>query len=272
MARRGINTRRIPRLQRQQSTVSSRIAHKDYKRSDHACIEGHISPTEGEPLIGWEAVAKAMRDYDLEEIGALREDLDILLIFVGLFSAVVTAFVALSYTLLQENPGVQTMVAIRQLVDQVAGFVIVDGALVKTEPQLLPPITVFQPSPAAIRVNVLWFSSLIVSLSTASLSIFVNQWLRAYMAFSTSSARGQLRVRQFRHSGMKTWKVFGIVATLPLLLQLSVALFFAGLCYFTAIVHESVANATLILVIGWGSLIFAVTTFPAFSALCPYKT
>ncbi|KAI0337602.1 hypothetical protein BDW22DRAFT_1339434, partial [Trametopsis cervina] len=89
------------------------------------------------------------------------------------------------------------------------------------------------------------FASLIISLATASFAILVKQWLRRYMVFTTSFPQGRLRVRHFRREGMETWYVLEIASFLPLLLQVSLGLFFLGLCYFTADVHSSVRNVTV---------------------------
>ncbi|KAI0776473.1 hypothetical protein BC629DRAFT_1441423 [Irpex lacteus] len=66
--------------------------------------------------------------------------------------------------------------------------------------------------------------------------------------------------------------VYEIVACLPLLLQLSLGLFFVGLCYFTASVHESVGHTTFPLVIGWAMFFFGATALPIFIPHCPYRT
>ncbi|KAI0758447.1 hypothetical protein BC629DRAFT_1272688, partial [Irpex lacteus] len=68
------------------------------------------------------------------------------------------------------------------------------------------------------------------------------------------------------------WRVFGIASTLPLLLQISLALFFAGLCIFTWDVHPTLGKTTLPLVGAWACLFLVVTITPSFTARCPYTT
>lgn len=130
----------------------------------------------------------------------------------------------------------------------------------------------FRPSSADIRVNVLWFSSLIFSLITASFGILIKQWLREYLAVNNPSPYGRLRIRHYRYPGLRQWQVFEIAAVLPLLQQLALALFFVGLCYFTASVHESIGHTSLPLVSGWAFCFSTVTILPAFFPRCPYKT
>ena len=130
----------------------------------------------------------------------------------------------------------------------------------------------FEPSPTDICVNILWFASLIFSLVTASFGMLVKQWLREYLADMNPSPHARLQVRHYRWPGLVQWKVFEIAAILPLLQQLALALFFIGLCYFTASVHESVGHTTLPLVAGWAFCFSLVTILPVFFPRCPYRT
>lgn len=130
----------------------------------------------------------------------------------------------------------------------------------------------FEPSLNDIRVNVLWFASLILSLITASFGILVKQWLREYMAVENPSPRARLRVRHVRYPELRRWRVFEIAAILPLLLQLALGLFFLGLCYLTASVHSSIHSVTLPLVIGWAVCFGSVTLMPIMFPRCPFKT
>ncbi len=131
---------------------------------------------------------------------------------------------------------------------------------------------VFQPSSDDIRVNVLWFASLIFSLMTASFGILVKQWLREYLAVDNPSPHARLRVHHYRYPGLAQWKVFEIAAILPLLQQLALALFFIGLCYFTASVHSSIGHTSLPLVAGWAFCFTTVTLLPVLLPRCPYRT
>ncbi|KAI0090684.1 hypothetical protein BDY19DRAFT_854131, partial [Irpex rosettiformis] len=217
----------------------------------------------------WAAVEKTLTDYDRQEIEGHKEDIDSLLTFAGLYSAVLTAFVIVSFTQLQEDTATESLRVLRIIANQTADSTVVGGNSPTITFADSPP---FQPSLAAIRVNVLWFASLVLSLSTASFAILVKQWLRAYMAITSSSPQGQLRIRHFRRSGLDTWRVLGIASMLPLLLQVSLILFFVGLCFFTSDIHPAIGNTTVPLVCAWAFLFTTVTLSPAFSARCPYKT
>lgn len=144
------------------------------------------------------------------------------------------------------------------------------GYMNSTNPS--PQLPPFEPPTWAIRVNVLWFTSLLLSLASASFGILVKQWLREYLAIDYAAPRERLRARQYRYPAMEDWKVFEIAAFLPLLLQLSLGLFFIGLCFFTAAVHQSIGRTTAPLVCAWVFLLFMMTIAPLFSPRCPFKT
>lgn len=188
----------------------------------------------------------------------------------GLFSAVLTAFLIESYSNLLEDPATQTLVAIRQLVAQTSSYSFEAGMLNSTAPPLTQEP--FQASSVDIRVNVLWFASLLLSLITASFGILIKQWLRKFLAAENPSPQARLRLRHLRYPQLSEWKVFEIAAVLPLLLQIALALFFVGLCYFTASIHQSVKYTTLPLVVGWSLCFSTVTILPLFCPQCPYRT
>ncbi|KAI0346696.1 hypothetical protein BDW22DRAFT_1323244, partial [Trametopsis cervina] len=220
---------------------------------------------------GWAVIQKAVDDFDKEETDAVKNDIDTLLVFNGLFSAVLSAFFVLAITLLQEDIPGATLATLRHMSAQNANYTIQGDFIHSTSPAPTS-FPKFEPSVNAIRINDLWTASLIISLITASFGILVKQWLREYMKFVTSFPQGRLRIRNFRRAGLETWKVLTIAAFLPLLLQLALGLFFIGLCFYTAELHSSVRNTTLPLVTGWGFIFFFVTVSPLFSDHCPYKT
>ncbi|KAI0344854.1 hypothetical protein BDW22DRAFT_1326978, partial [Trametopsis cervina] len=256
-------------------------------RSNHSsCSPSASSDTEDAPLgsqkdpihvltrdtpVGWAVIQKALDDFDKEQIEGVKNDIDTLLVFIGLFSAVLTAFLAIAVALLQEDVPGATLTTLRQMSVQNANYTIQGHFIHSTSPAPTssPP---FEPTANAIVINDLWTASLVIGLATASLGILVKQWLREYMKFVTSFPQGRLRIRKFRREGLETWKVLTIAAFLPLLLQLALGLFFIGLCFYTTELHSSVRNTTLPLVSGWGLIFFFVTISPLFSAHCPYKT
>lgn len=90
----------------------------------------------------------------------------------------------------------------------------------------------FHADPTDVIVNCLFYASLSASLVAALASVVALQWVANYDAVITrggSSPKDRAKRRQFRYAGVISWRMSEIIATLPLLLYLSVILFFAGL-------------------------------------------
>ena len=117
----------------------------------------------------------------------------------GLFSAVLTAFVVPKIQDLKVNPADQsayyqnqTVYMLDQISQQLAS---VDR---QTSPNHTPPSPYhFNPSASDRRVNILWFISLVCSLSATLLATLVQQWARAYIRIFQQS-RNPLKAARIR--------------------------------------------------------------------------
>ncbi|GJE95408.1 hypothetical protein PsYK624_115920 [Phanerochaete sordida] len=245
------------------------VAHPEPNTSTCPCCShpNHASGPGSSSSDAWQKMWTKVREVDARKITGTKEDLDTLLVFAGLFSAVVTTFVVDSYASLQPDSMDELVFLMRQSLSQnytIADGVLRPGAPVISDMPFVAPLW-------AVRVNGLWFASLIVSLSTASFAMLVKQWLIAYLAMDWISPEEQLRARQFRHPGLKDWRVFEIAAVLPLLLHVSLGLFFLGLCFYTAAANQLVGRSTLPLVAGWAFFALLTVVAPLVSPRCPYR-
>ncbi|KAI0792709.1 hypothetical protein C8Q75DRAFT_692074, partial [Abortiporus biennis] len=220
----------------------------------------------------WSKVSKILRDYDEVKIDDCKEDIDTLLVFAGLFSAVLTAFNIESYRALQQDTTVESLRVLEQISLQIAGFAVTNGTSHSAIPAFSNTPSSFTPSSSAVRINALWFSSLVCSLITASLGILVKQWLREYMARDTISPRAHVRIRRFRLLGLLRWRVFEIASFLPLLLQVALALFLIGLGEFLRLLDPLIGWIITALVIAWLVFYGCSALAPLLSSQCPYKT
>ncbi|KAJ3548915.1 hypothetical protein NM688_g5235 [Phlebia brevispora] len=244
---------------------NSRRKDKTKKDLKDAQEEGRIP--EVDPFV---ALDRKLHGIDEEKCQDCKDDMDTLLVFAGLYSAVLTSFLVQSYQNLLESPQQTSNDLLRQIASQTNSYMLVNGQLNSTASSTPPPP--FQVAIADIRINVCWFASLILSLSTASFGILVKQWLREYLAIGSTVPEERIRIRHFRKRGLEDWKLFEIAAALPFVLQLSLALFFVGLCFFTAEIHPSLRATSLMLVSGWALLFSFTFLAPLVSARCPYKT
>lgn len=124
-----------------------------------------------------------------------------------------SAFVLVSYQDLKEDYIEVSAQALERISSQVSSYIINEGYSNSTiSPFARPP---FEPPATSVLINALWFSSLGLSLATASLGILVKQWLREYLAGDFVSPQARLRARHFRLPGLEVWKVYEIAAVLP---------------------------------------------------------
>ena len=145
-------------------------------------------------------------------------------------------------------------------------------ALLPREEGSAPPREIVFPRQAAVPINALWFSSLVISLAAASIGILVKQWLRDYLSRSSSSPRERARIREFRYRGLINWRVPAIVASLPVLLQLALAFFFAGLLELLWPLNTSVAGVVSCFAALSIFFVIATTVLPSFFPSSPYRS
>jgi hypothetical protein len=87
----------------------------------------------------------------------------------------------------------------------------------------------FAASSSAIRINIFWFTSLTLGLTSVFIGILCKQWLREYQRYEGLSPKDAFPVRQMRYEGLIQWHVPKILSSLPLLLQSALVLFLGGL-------------------------------------------
>ncbi|KAF9063088.1 hypothetical protein BDP27DRAFT_1169115, partial [Rhodocollybia butyracea] len=167
--------------------------------------------------------------FDNDMVDELGDSLDILLVFAGLFSAVVTTFVA------------QTSQSLSQDYSQLSAFHLgnlntLSHASANSTSESLSSISLaspaFSPGILDLWVNGLWFTSLTIALSVALFAVLSKQWLRQYMSIITGTPRERAFIRQFRFDGLEKWRVPLFIGMLPILLHLALILFLAGLVIF----------------------------------------
>lgn len=123
-----------------------------------------------------------------------------------------------------------------------------------------PPFT---PTASAIRINILWFLSLVLSLGSVLVGVLCLQWLREFQRDATRYTYEQaLIIRQTRYDGLLKWGVPEIVNVLPILLQLAVAMFLIGICDLLFQRNLMVGIIILIPVVGFLGFLVVTTALP----------
>ena len=189
----------------------------------------------------------------------------------GLFSATVAAFIIESYQNLSPDSGETTNALLIHISQQLVNM--------STETPLTGVTAAqsgqsFKPQPSTVRVNVLWFLSLVLSLSCALSATLMQQWARRYreLAQRRGAFHRRGRMRAYLIDGINRFGMARAVATMPTLLHISVFLFFAGLVEFLFPVHATVAYVTLCCIILFALAYANLTVLPNIYHNCPYDT
>ncbi|TFK57928.1 hypothetical protein BDN72DRAFT_732251, partial [Pluteus cervinus] len=115
-------------------------------------------------------------------------------------------------------------------------------------------------------INIYWFLSLTLSLASVLAGILCLQWLREYKRPISMSFEDKLRYRQVRYEGLVAWKVPRIITFLPVLLQVSLVLFFVGIVELLWERNLIVAITILIPIASITFFLVATSSIPIFQA------
>ncbi|KAG9084060.1 hypothetical protein FS749_005528 [Ceratobasidium sp. UAMH 11750] len=215
----------------------------------------------------WQMYVEEAKEHDSELVESKNKNLDVMLLFAALFSAILTAFIIESKSLLEEDSGdltVTMLLAIAQSQQRME-----QGA-----PQVRPPIErpSFSASISARWINGLWFTALTLSLASALVAMLAKEWLTAFTASRPRPALAHALLHQERLQGLIRWRALHLVDFLPTMLHLSLLLFFLGLAVYLWILDSGIAIAEVI--IAGMTLLFYVSTalFGALNQSCPFVT
>lgn len=133
--------------------------------------------------------------------------------------------------------------------------------------------TKFQPQASDVWVNSLWFTSLGLSLATALIAVLTKQWIHEYATVPTGTHRARARIRHYRYMALTKWRVPLIIELLPVLMHVSLGLFFLGLVIY---LHSMFPPLALDrgLIAGVICFLFYIvsTALPLIYPECPYRT
>ncbi|KAJ3761201.1 hypothetical protein EV360DRAFT_93167 [Lentinula raphanica] len=182
--------------------------------------------------------ARVWRTYLVESaafnenmVGEARDGLDAMLVFAGLFSAVVTSFLVQTSQNLQLNSADVTASLLSELV-AVQRAAASGGNISAVPPSILVFGSDFHPNAVDVWINGLWLISLALALVIALTAVLVKQWLHHYVAIPSGTPKERSHIHQFRFAGLEKWQVLSIIGLLPVIMHVSLALFFLGLIIF----------------------------------------
>ncbi|KAG6825281.1 hypothetical protein H0H92_004163 [Tricholoma furcatifolium] len=237
----------------------------DPKVEDDSRDEPYNKDEHGEEMSEFARVWKVYNDeaakFDSSLTDGWNRGVDVLLVFTGLFSAVLTTFIIQSFQMMIPDSGQTTNVLLQQLISLQTN----SSQVVPTSSNQLPT------SRQVIWVNGLWFAALACSLSTALVSMLAKQWLQAYSTNASGSPRQRARQRQSKYMELISWHVLALINSLPLLLHAALLLFFAGIVVLLWSIDRGATFATLLIVISAYTFYLASMFLPIVYPGCPYQ-
>ncbi|GJE97461.1 hypothetical protein PsYK624_136810 [Phanerochaete sordida] len=226
-------------------------------------------------LSGWAGVEDHLFRHDTGEMKYHTEDIDTLLVFAGLFSAFLTAFVVQTYPMLTDDDSSTTnqLLALSVSMQLRATGTIIPSTVNSTLTSLLDAQP-FSPPTSARAINTLFFLSLVLSLSAALFGILAKQWLREYLRWNSPLAlpRENILVRQDRIEAWDAWNVGATISSIPALLEIAMVLFLCGV----VVLLWTLDNIVAIIITVFAALFLIAasvfTVLPVVYKRCPYKS
>ncbi|KAF9489688.1 hypothetical protein BDN71DRAFT_1455705 [Pleurotus eryngii] len=215
----------------------------------------------------WRVYLDEATEFDADMVNKASDGLDLLLVFAGLFSAVLTTFVVQTSQSLSND---DTAISVSLLSE----LVMIQRAMANgTSIESIPPAeTTSSPSRSDVWVNGLWFISLTLSLSTALLAVLARQWLHQYTAITSGTPRDRSVIRQYRYEGLTKWRVQVLISLLPVLLHIALGLFLVGLVVFLMPLNPAIAW-TVAVITCLVYLVYMISNIlPVVDPQCPYRT
>ncbi|KAI9454077.1 hypothetical protein F5148DRAFT_985252 [Russula earlei] len=224
----------------------------------------------------WSLYGEEAERHDKATIETLKDDMDGVLIFAGLFSAALTAFVIDRAQNIQQTPAQQSAYFQQQsvvLLNLISNQLSSLGAQPSNSLNLSLSAPV-SPSASDVRVNTYFFMSLIFSLSAALLATLVQRWARDYMHIFKRyrNPRKLARIRQYLHEGVEGWGMSATAEAVPVLVHISLFLFFIGVVDFLLSAHATVGYSILFPITLCAALYVISTIAPVMNPQSPYRT
>ncbi|KAH8982737.1 hypothetical protein EDB86DRAFT_2834233 [Lactarius hatsudake] len=219
----------------------------------------------------WSIYLAEADEHDEEITELWRGEADSILVFAivktGLFSGVIATFLSISYSNLFAIPSDTTNALLAQISLQLVnisnGVPSLNDVTIGTE---------FTPPAAAIRVNVIWFLSLVLSIGSALNATLFQQWSRRYLELTRHlvAPHKRARTRAYMFNGIASFKMSRAVKAMPVLLHASIFLFFVGLVDFLwdSVIRHWILGFVSVFIFAY----LVLTVLPNVYLNCPYST
>ncbi|KAF5357365.1 hypothetical protein D9758_005900 [Tetrapyrgos nigripes] len=230
----------------------------------------HVRPSTSKTDPGtklWNVYIGEARRYDEDLLKGWKEDMDGMLLFSALYSASLTAFIIESYKTLQDDPAQNTVALLSQISQQLSAVLNGTSVPMQSSSDFTPPVS-------ALVCNTFWFLSLALALTCSLLATFVQQWTRDFIHKTNlrPSPVRQAKVLAFLYLGLRDFGMHSFVDTIPILLHISLLLFFGGLVPFLLPVNRPLTYLMACVLAVFVTVYFALTCIPLVFFDAPYRT
>lgn len=213
----------------------------------------------------WEVYQKVASQHDNEFLEQYDGDMDIVLTFSGLFSAVNAAFIA--------TMGPSNATTTNALLTQIITLMVMNSHGTPIPDSYPLPVPPAYPK-GQVWFQTLAYASLSFSLLAAFGAVLGKQWLRFYKLkrFGRGSLEEQGKSRQQKFDSLEAWHFDAVLQTFPVLLEISLLLFGISLASYVwtqqrTITSVIIATTALGLLFHWCTLLASLL-----SPNCPFQT
>src|SRR6266404_4387220 len=188
----------------------------------------------------------------------------------GLFSATIAVSIVESYKKLSADPGDEAVMLLtqisRQLVNISNGIPLESVAAQSKQPFHIPAF--------AIRVNIMWFLSIVLCLACATYGTLIQLWTRRYLVLTQGQGTPYKRalLRKFLFNGLEKFHAEQAFNLMGLLLHTSVFLYCVGLIDFIFSINMNIGFVALGYLLFFYLIYGIVTVLPYFFFDSPYGT
>ncbi|CAE6437805.1 unnamed protein product [Rhizoctonia solani] len=215
----------------------------------------------------WKSYQDEAIVQDNEFVKDRGDNLDTMLVFAGLYSAILTAFLIDSTALLQQSPADITNALLLNIAQ--SQWRIETGNVDSSVPSIQLPS--FE-RPAVARVlNCLWYVALMLSLAAAMLAMLAKEWLAAYTAYETRDPCMFALKRQQRFNAFRSWGAITFIDWIPILLHISLLLFTLGLIIQMWSIDSVVATTITSVSLAAAAFYLCTVALGAILDFCPYQ-
>ncbi|KAG8922385.1 hypothetical protein FRC01_014107 [Tulasnella sp. 417] len=210
-------------------------------------------------------------EIDENMVSGLKEQLEGLLIFAGLFAGVNTAFLAFTLPLMSPDPADDTNALLRE-----NNAILLNIALGKNDtlpsPSPLPSET-FSATGKVLTVNVLFSISLALAIIASFLAVLGRQWLVYYRKRTGGGPERQRWEQLKRFLGAERWRLEWVLDDfLPSLLQIGLIIFCISLTIYLSTLHPTLSNLVGALMCVGLAILIITAIFSVWDKFCPFQS